>query len=300
MDGIILINKEKDYTSHDIVAIVKKILNTKVGHTGTLDPNATGILPLLIGCGTKLSKYLINHDKIYTAVLKLGIKTDTADVTGNIIQEEKAPKIDEKQIEKILKEYVGEQEQLPPMYSAIKVKGKKLYEYARQGKSVEVTSRKINIYNLVLEKYDYDSNEITFTVECSKGTYIRTLCEDIAKSLNTIGTMKELHRVKVGEFYVENAVTISELKENATNEKWLKKHIITIEQLLENKQKLVLNVEKLEKFLNGVKLNVKSISQLEILEISNGICLVYDETKKFIGTGIIEEGKLKRDIILSH
>lgn len=293
MDGIILINKEKDYTSHDIVAIVKKILNTKVGHTGTLDPNATGILPLLIGSGTKLSKYLINHDKIYTAVLKLGIKTDTADITGNIIQEEKAPKIDEKQIEKILKEYVGEQEQLPPMYSAIKVNGKKLYEYARQGKSIEVASRKINIYNLVLEKYDCNNDEVIFTVECSKGTYIRTVCEDIAKALNTIGTMKELHRVKVGEFYVENAVTINELKENAKNKKWLKKHIITIEQLLKNKQELVLNVEKLEKFLNGVKLNVK-------LEISNGICLVYDETKKFIGTGIIEEGRLKRDIILSH
>lgn len=297
MNGIILVNKEKDYTSHDVVAIVKKTLNEKVGHTGTLDPNATGILPLLVGDGTKLSKYLINHDKIYTAVLKLGIKTDTADITGNIIQEENVPKLDEKQIEKVLELQLGEQEQLPPMYSAIKINGKKLYEYARQGKSVEVASRKINIYNAVLEKYDYENNEITFTVECSKGTYIRTLCEEIAKSLNTIGTMRELHRVKVGEFCVENAITISELKENATNEKWLKKHIITIEQLLENKQKLVLNVEKLEKFLNGVKLNVKSISQLEI---SNGICLVYDETKKFIGTGVIEEGKLKRDVILSH
>ena len=290
MDGILLVNKEKDYTSHDVVAITKKVLNEKVGHTGKLDPNATGILPLLIGKGTKLSKYLINHDKIYTAVLKLGIKTDTADATGKIIQEEIVPEIEEHQIKNVLKVHMGEQEQLPPMYSAIKVNGKKLYEYARMGKSVEIAPRRINIYNLVLEKYDYENKEITFTIECSKGTYIRTLCEDVAKSLNTVGTMKELHRVKVGEFCVEDAVKINELKANATNEKWLKEHIITIEQLLENKPKLVLDSKKLQMFINGVKLNVA-------LESNEKICLIYNEKKQFIGTGIVEEGKLKRDIL---
>lgn len=288
MDGIILVNKEKEYTSHDIVAIVKKVLNEKVGHTGTLDPNATGVLPLLIGKGTKLSKYLINHDKIYTAVLKLGIKTDTADVTGKVLQEEQVENITNQRIEKVLKENIGWQEQLPPMYSAIKVNGKKLYEYARKGQKVEVKPRKINIYNLVLEKYDNENKEITITIECSKGTYIRTLCEDIAKSLNTIGTMKELKRIKVGEFNINNSITLEELKNNATNEKWLEQNIITIEKLLENRPKIVLNSNKLDLFLNGVKLNYN---------LNDGICLVYNEKNEFIGTGIIQGNKIKRDIV---
>ena len=145
MDGILLINKEKDYTSHDVVAIVKKALGKKVGHTGTLDPNATGILPVLIGNGTKLSKYLINHDKIYVATLQLGIKTDTADSTGKVIQEQVVEKLEKEQIEQVLQSMVGKQEQVPPMYSAIKVKGKKLYEYARNNQKVEVAPRQIEI-----------------------------------------------------------------------------------------------------------------------------------------------------------
>lgn len=289
MDGIVLINKEKGYTSHDIVAIVKKSLNEKVGHTGTLDPNATGVLPLLIGQGTKLSKYLINHDKIYTAVLKLGIKTDTADITGEVIQTEEAVDIQEGKIKEVLKEYIGEQEQLPPMYSAIKVHGKKLYEYAREGKKIEVAPRKINIYNLILEKYNDEDKEITFTVECSKGTYIRTLCEDIAAGLNTIGTMKELHRVKVGEFHVSNAVTIGELKENIENEQWKNEHFITMEKALNNLSKIELSNKKMPLFLNGVKLEI---------EAENGIYLMYNDNL-FIGTGIVENGKLKRDIIVN-
>lgn len=293
MDGIILINKEKGYTSHDIVNIVKKLLNEKVGHTGTLDPNATGVLPLLIGKGTRLSKYLINHDKVYTAVLKLGIQTDTADITGQIINKGEVPIITEKQIRNALQQKIGEQEQFPPMYSAIKVKGKKLYEYARQGKTVEVSARKINIYNLILEKYDNENNEITFTIDCSKGTYIRTLCEDVAKLLNTIGTMKELKRKKVGEFQIENAVTVDELKKNVDNSMWIGEHVITIEQLLQNSPKVVLSQKDIRLFLNGVKLSVNSA-------IKSGVCMVYDDRQEFIGTGIVEEGKLKRDIVLCY
>lgn len=289
MDGIILINKEKEYTSHDVVAIVKKVVKEKVGHTGTLDPNATGVLPVLVGKGTKLSKYLINHDKIYTTVLKLGIKTDTADITGNVIQEMSVPDIEDSKIKEVLQKHIGEQEQLPPMYSAIKVNGKKLYEYAREGKKISVNSRKINIYNLVLEKYDKRKKELKFTVECSKGTYIRTLCEDIAESLGTIGTMKELKRVKVGEFHINNTITINELKHNFENEQWLEEKFITIEQLLDFAPQLILNNKKLQLFLNGVKLDTI------LLE---GICLVYSEKNEFIGTGEIKNGKLKRDVII--
>lgn len=182
LDGIIVINKPKEYTSHDVVSKVKKIVKEKVGHTGTLDPNATGVLPLLIGQGTKLSYYLTEHDKEYIATLALGIKTDTADGEGNVIEEKAISRnlLEENNVKKVISSFVGKQKQIPPMYSAIKVNGKKLYEYARQGKSVQLQPREIEIYDLILDKIDLNESEITFTVHCSKGTYIRTLCEQIA------------------------------------------------------------------------------------------------------------------------
>ena len=188
MDGLIIVNKPKNCTSHDIVRIAKKNLQEKVGHTGTLDPMAQGVLPLLIGKGTLCSKYLINHDKVYDVQLQLGIKTDTADQEGKILE---TKKVDEKILEKeyilnIFKEVIGKQEQLPPIYSAIKVNGKKLYQYAREGKKVEIKPRNIEIYDLKLLKINKSKNQIEFRVECSKGTYIRSLCEDIAKKLGNI------------------------------------------------------------------------------------------------------------------
>lgn len=196
MDGIIVINKPSGYTSHDIVSKIRKKLNIKkVGHTGTLDPLATGVLPILLGNGTKLSKYLINHDKEYIATIKLGVKTDTADIEGTVIEEKKVPLFTEKQIMNALESLKGKQKQIPPMYSAIKINGKKLYEYARSGESVEVKPRDIEIYNIVLIKYK--DNRIQFKVACSKGTYIRSVCEEIAQKLNTVGTMSALERTKV-------------------------------------------------------------------------------------------------------
>lgn len=196
MDGIIVINKPSGYTSHDIVSKIRKKLNIKkVGHTGTLDPLATGVLPILLGNGTKLSKYLINHDKEYIATIKLGVKTDTADIEGTVIEEKKVPLFTEKQIMNALESLKGKQKQIPPMYSAIKVNGKKLYEYARSGESIMVEPRDIEIYNI--ELIQYKEHEIKFKVACSKGTYIRSLCEDIAQKLNTIGTMSALERTKV-------------------------------------------------------------------------------------------------------
>ena len=152
LNGIIVINKPKEYTSHDVVAKVKKILNVKkVGHTGTLDPNATGVLPLLLNDGTKLSKYLINHDKEYKVTLKLGVKTDTADGEGNVIETRDVDFEKLEPIEENLKSFIGKQKQIPPMYSAIKVNGKKLYEYAREGKNVEIEPRNIEIYDIKLD-----------------------------------------------------------------------------------------------------------------------------------------------------
>lgn len=195
MDGIILINKEKNCTSHDVVYKVKKILKEKVGHTGTLDPNATGVLPILVGKGTKLSKYLINHDKIYVVTLKLGEKRDTQDSEGKIIEEKEVPDgvFKKETISNILKKFLGKLNQIPPMFSAIKVNGKKLYEYARRGEYVEIKPREIEIYNINLNKIDEKNKEIIFEVNCSKGTYIRSLCEDIAKE---IGTVRIYERIK--------------------------------------------------------------------------------------------------------
>lgn len=188
MDGIIIVNKEKGYTSNDVVQIVKKTFKEKVGHTGTLDPMATGVLPLLIGKGTLVSKYLINHDKIYQATLKLGQKMDTGDSEGIIIEEKEVTTkmLEREYINDILNTFIGKQLQTPPIYSAIKVKGKKLYEYARNGQEVEIPTRNINIYKTKLLEIDKEEKKIKFEVHCSKGTYIRSLCEDIAEKLGTV------------------------------------------------------------------------------------------------------------------
>lgn len=188
MNGIVLINKEKNFTSHDLVSIVKRITKSKVGHTGTLDPNATGVLPLLLGDATKISKYLINHDKEYEVVLELGKKTSTGDIEGEVVEEKEVStkKFDSEYAQEILEKFIGKQEQIPPMYSAIKVNGKKLYDYARKGQKVELEPRKIEIYNIELLKLNSELKQIEFRVECSKGTYIRSLCEDIAVKFNTV------------------------------------------------------------------------------------------------------------------
>lgn len=185
MDGIILINKPKEWTSHDIVNKVKKILNEKVGHTGTLDPMATGVLPLLVGKGTLCSKYLINHNKTYKVKLELGKKTDTADTEGKIVEEKEVTNkmLEKTVIKEVLNKFLGKQEQIPPIYSAIKVNGKKLYEYARKGKTVEIKPRQIEIYSIELLSINKKLKQIEFEVSCSKGTYIRSLCEDIGNKL---------------------------------------------------------------------------------------------------------------------
>ncbi len=288
LNGIIVINKPKNYTSHDVVAKVKKILKLKkVGHTGTLDPNATGVLPLLLNSGTKLSKYLINHDKEYEVTLKLGIKTDTLDSEGKILEERKVDTAileNNENIKKVLNSFVGKQEQIPPIYSAIKVNGKKLYEYARCGEKVEVQARQIEIYNIELQEVDIEKQEIVFKVECSKGTYIRSLCEDIATRLGTIGYMKELNRTRVGSFGIEDSITLEEL-EKCEN---VNLKVITMEELLKQKEKIILNKKQLELFLNGVKLDNDN---------QDGLYRIYNQDKQFIGIGVIQENKLKRDII---
>ena len=296
MDGIMLINKQKNCTSHDVVNKIKHMFNEKVGHTGTLDPNATGLLPILIGQGTKLSYYLINHDKEYEVTLQLGIKTDTADGEGKVVEEQNVDKaiLEESNVETILKSFIGKQLQTPPMYSAIKLNGKKLYEYARKNIQVDVKPREIEVYDISRTSVDRAKFQIQFTVKCSKGTYIRSLCEDIAKKMGTIGYMKELNRTKVGIFDIENSITIEELEENKDNETYLKKHIFSIEdlfiELYGDENKVMLSERKIELFLNGVKLTQA---------LTDGLYRVYDEKGTFIGIGSVKHRLLKREIVVA-
>ena len=284
MNGILIVNKPIGKTSHDIVYKIKKLTGEKVGHTGTLDPLATGVLPVLIGKGTLCSKYLINHDKIYDVTLKLGIKTITGDGEGNVIEEKDVNKDLFKSdiIEKTLASFMGKQEQIPPIYSAIKVKGKKLYEYARKGQKVEIKPRQIEIYSIKLLNIDEKENEIRFQVKCSKGTYIRSLCEDIASKCQTVGYMKALNRIEVGDFNIKDALDMEEL-----NIEKIEKKLITLEQFFNKCKKINLNEKNLKKFLNGAKINNSN---------QYGIYRIYCNDI-FIGIGVIKNSLLKRDII---
>lgn len=291
MNRIFILNKPLEFTSQDAVSKLKKILNQKkAGHTGTLDPMATGVLPILVGETTKLSKYLIEHKKTYIAVLKLGTCTDTGDSEGKIIEEKKVniENLIKDKVEFVLNEFLGKQIQTPPIYSAIKINGKKLYEYARNGMEVEIPKREIEIYNIKLIKLDKNEKEIEFEVECSKGTYIRTLCEDIAKKLDTIGYMKSLIRTKVNNFKLEDTITFEDLENNKNNEEWLLHKSYTMEEIFDYLPKLELNDRKKELFLNGVQLTFRE---------KDGLYNIYNN-KNYLGTGTIKNELLKRDIII--
>lgn len=290
MNGIIIINKPKNYTSHDIVYKIKKISKEKVGHTGTLDPLAQGVLPILIGKATKCSAYLTNHDKTYQVELKLGIKTETADSEGKILQEKKVSNeiLKRELIEKVLISMIGKQEQTPPIYSAIKLNGKKLYEYARKGQNVELKPREITIYSMKLNSINVEQKIINFTVECSKGTYIRSLCEDVAKKMGTIGYMSNLVRTRVGKFLIQDSISIEDLIYANNPKEKLEEKIITIEELFKNMEKIELNQKKLNLFLNGVKI---------YQEKPDGIYRIYCNMN-FIGIGNIKDRNLKREVVL--
>ena len=261
MNGILIVDKEMGKTSFDIIRDVRKKYNIKkVGHIGTLDPMATGVLPVLIGEATKLSDYLIEHDKEYIVELELGIKTDTGDIEGKVIEKRELKKIEIEEIEKILNTFIGESNQIPPMYSAIKVNGKKLYEIARKGKTIERTPRKINIYNIKILGIEKDQNGcakiIKYKVNCSKGTYIRSLCEDIAEKLGTCGYMKNLRRTKVGKFTLKQ-----------------KDKFLSIEEILKENCSYELKEGEYKKVVNGVGIKVK---------LQNGIVKIYNKGN-FIG-----------------
>ena len=291
MQGILIINKPQGYTSQDVVSKVKKILNIKkAGHTGTLDPLATGVLPIMLGNYTKLSKYLIEHDKIYLAKIKLGEKKDTGDEEGKTIEEKEVLEnnLNKENVEEILKKFSGRQKQIPPIYSAIKVNGKKLYEYAREGKKVEIPEREIEIYSIKLKNINLEETEIEFEVNCSKGTYIRVLCEDIANKLGTVGYMSNLERIKVDVFDIRDSVTLEDLEKNKDNKMFLERSLINMETIFKDLPQISLNNRKKELFLNGVMLSIEN---------KEGLYNIYNNNV-YLGTGTIKNNLLKRDVII--
>ena len=215
MDGVLNIRKEKGYTSFDVVAKLRGILHMKkIGHTGTLDPEAEGVLPVVLGKATKLVDLLTEKQKTYEALLHLGLETDTQDMTGTVL-EEKPVEVTEEEVRTVIRSFLGEQQQIPPMYSALKVDGKKLYELAREGKTVERKPRAVQFYEIEIKKIEL--RYVRFSVTCSKGTYIRTLCHDIGQKLGCGGCMEELLRTRSGNFVWEDSMTLAQVEEAVRN-----------------------------------------------------------------------------------
>ena len=237
MNGIINIYKEKGYTSHDVVAKLRGILKQKkIGHTGTLDPDAIGVLPVCLGNATKVCDLLTDKDKTYETVLKLGIETDTQDMTGNIL-EKKEVAATEENIVHVIQSFIGEYNQVPPMYSALKVNGKKLYELAREGKVIERKPRQVVIYDIVIKNINMQDKEVAFSVSCSKGTYIRTLCHDIGERLGCGGCMKTLIRTKAGMFEIADSITLEQVADMQKKETLAEK-ILAVDAVFSEKEKM--------------------------------------------------------------
>ena len=275
MNGILVINKESNMTSRDVVNILTKEFNTKkIGHTGTLDPLAEGVLVICIGKYTKLCDLLTSKYKEYIATIKLGIKTDTADITGKVI-EKKDFNVTQEQIIEVLNSFKGESIQQVPIYSAVKVRGKKLYEYAREGKEVELPKRTINITDI--ELISFNNDEIVFKSTVSKGTFIRSLIEDICTKLNTVGTMSKLIRTKQGNFRVEESYTLDDIKNN--NYK-----LLSLEEVLKDMESIDIDESLLKPVNNGAVINKIFKGDKACLKYDNKIIAIYktydkDKTK---------------------
>lgn len=290
MNGVIVINKEQDFTSFDVVAVVRKTLHTKkVGHCGTLDPNATGVLPVLLGNATKAQDIIPDHDKAYTASFKLGVKTDTLDVWGQVL-EEKASNVTFEQLKSACEKFTGEIMQTPPMYSAVQKDGVRLYELARKGIEIEREARKITVYSLELLSFDEKTQEGTLSVSCSKGTYIRQLIADIAQSVGTFGMMTSLVRTKACGFTLSDAITLEQLKALAENGE-VESKLLSTQSLFVRYKELVVSSKQAVRFYNGNPLDINRTALRDMSYVDGEIFRVLDMNGDFLGLGIINEEK---------
>lgn len=280
--GVLNIYKEKGYTSHDVVARLRRIVGQKkIGHTGTLDPEAEGVLPVCLGKATKLCDLLTDKDKTYEAVLLLGISTDTQDTTGKILEEKNTADLREEAVREVVLSFEGEYDQIPPMFSALKVGGKKLYELARDGKEVERKPRHVQIYRIRILQIDLP--RVRMEVTCSKGTYIRTLCPDIGEKLGCGGCMESLLRTRVERFGVAESLRISEV-EQLMDEGTLQEHMIKVDEMFPDYQKVYLTPEASAAVRNGNSFRLGDviwISELSGFQNAERV-RVYDEERNFI------------------
>ena len=293
MNGVVLIRKEKDYTSFDVVAVVRKILGTKkVGHTGTLDPNATGVLPVLLGTATKAQDIIPCHDKRYLADFRFGIATDTLDIWGTIT-EEKPAHVTKEQLEATLDNFRGEITQLPPMYSAVSVDGKRLYQYAREGKAVERRPRTVTVYELELTRFDEDSQSGQLGIFCSKGTYVRALIDDLARALDTVGVMTDLVRCEACGYRLEDAVTLDELRTLAdSGELTAAPCWRDVESLFAAYPELTVTDKQAHRFVNGNPLDVARTA-LRGAVGEQRIYRMKDPRGAFLSLGVVDEDMIK-------
>ncbi|MFT4005324.1 MAG: tRNA pseudouridine(55) synthase TruB [Lacrimispora sp.] len=276
-DGIINVYKEKGFTSHDVVAKMRGILKQKkIGHTGTLDPMAEGVLPVCLGKATKLCDTLTDKTKTYEAVLLLGKETDTQDTTGQVLAEYPV-QVDEEKVKEAVLSFLGHYDQIPPMYSALKVDGKKLYELARAGKEVERKARPVEILEIRVERICLP--RVTMTVTCSKGTYIRTLCYDIGRKLGCGGCMESLLRTRVSGFCLEDSLSLSRIEE-LRDEGTLERHILAVDKVFSQYPELVMKPDFDRLVHNG---NPFYRNQAEDGDFPDGPVRVYDSGKQFIG-----------------
>ena len=277
LHGILNVYKEKGYTSHDVVAKLRGIVGQKkIGHTGTLDPDAEGVLPVCLGKATKVCDLLTDKDKTYRAVLLLGKTTDTQDLTGEVLNESDTSFLNEKEVETAIQGFVGEYRQIPPMYSALKVNGKKLYELAREGKVIERKARTVYIREIRILSIELP--RVTMEVTCSKGTYIRTLCQDIGEKLGVGGCMKSLLRTQVGRFSLEDSKTlqiIQELKENGS----LEQILIPVDSLFEDYRRVQVDKKQEPLLYNG---NMFYMEGQKDVPYDEEMVRVYDCDGKFV------------------
>lgn len=253
LSGILLIDKPQDFTSHDVVAKMRGILRTrKIGHAGTLDPMATGVLPLFLGTATKACDMMPDQSKRYTASFRLGIVTDTQDITGTVL-EQRPVTVGRSDVEQALAQFRGEIDQLPPMYSAVQVGGRRLYDLAREGKVVERTPRRITIYSL--ELIDGEGEDYTVDIHCSKGSYVRTICHDLGEALGCGAALTALRRTMAGGYSIENCITIDQAQREM-EENTLGRRILPVESVFTSLPRLEMTAKQAGHFCNGVRMSL--------------------------------------------
>lgn len=281
MDGLLNVYKEKGYTSHDVVAKLRGILHQKkIGHTGTLDPDATGVLPVCLGKATKVCELLADKEKCYQAVLQFGVTTDTQDLTGTVLSKKEFSQ-EEEEVRSAVLSFIGDYDQIPPMYSAIKINGKKLYELARQGKEVERKARRVQIHDIQIRSMDRKKGQVVMDVTCSKGTYIRTLCHDIGEKLGCGGAMADLVRTRVGTFRIQDAYSLDELAEFVGNGT-IGQYVLPVDKLFETLPKIVIDQNYCGLIYNGNPFMEKHILEA-VNSCKTGQVRVYDFKDCFVG-----------------